>query len=61
VVSDEDLVAVQEMLLTVVEEEGPESGRTLEADTGSRVGVATAADRERFEQEYLDTVNRLLP
>ncbi|MFZ0493845.1 MAG: nucleoside hydrolase [Acidimicrobiia bacterium] len=61
VVSDEDLVTVEEIPLTVVEEERPESGRTSESEAGSRVRVAMTADSERFEQMYLDTVNRRLP
>ena len=55
--TDESLVTFQTMGLSVVEEEGPESGRTKPADTGASVRVAMSADGPRFEQVFLDTLN----
>jgi pyrimidine-specific ribonucleoside hydrolase len=55
--TDESLAAFEEMPLTVVQEEGPESGRTVRADSGSSLGVAKSADREGFEQLFLTILN----
>ena len=54
---DESLVTIQPETLRVVEEEGPESGRTLAAGDGSTMRVCTAADGPRFEEVFLDTLN----
>lgn len=48
--TDPSLAQFEEMELTVLEEEGPESGRTTRASDGAKVKVAMRADRERFEQ-----------
>jgi inosine-uridine nucleoside N-ribohydrolase len=53
----EGLVTVEEMSLRVVEEEGPSSGQTLASEGGVPVRVAVAADRDAFEELYLDVVN----
>ena len=61
VVTDETLATFQEMLLTVVEEEGPQSGRTLVSNTGNPVRVANGADAARFERLFLETLNGRSP
>jgi pyrimidine-specific ribonucleoside hydrolase len=55
--TDPSIASYEEMQLTVVEEEGPESGRTMPASDGSRIKVAVSADRERFEQILLTIWN----
>jgi inosine-uridine nucleoside N-ribohydrolase len=61
VVADETLATFQEMLLTVVEEEGPQSGRTLVSSAGNPVRVADGADAARFEKLFLETLNGQSP
>jgi pyrimidine-specific ribonucleoside hydrolase len=61
VVLDEDLVSVQDLSLEVIEAEGPESGWTKESATGASLGVALAADRQRFENLFLDVINGRVP
>lgn len=58
IASDESLATIGEYSLRVIEDEGPESGRTLAAEGGSRVRVCTAADAARFQQVFLDTLDR---
>ena len=55
--TDPSIANFEEMELTVVEEEGPESGRTKSASDGATVKVAVSADRERFEQILLTIWN----
>jgi pyrimidine-specific ribonucleoside hydrolase len=61
IATEEGLGTFQEMSLMVVEEEGPESGRTLESERGFVIRVAMTADRERFETLFLNAVNGRLP
>jgi inosine-uridine nucleoside N-ribohydrolase len=61
VVTDDKLAAFEEMALTVNEDEGPQSGRTLASGTGHPVRVATGADAAGFEGLFLDTLNGRLP
>jgi pyrimidine-specific ribonucleoside hydrolase len=61
VATEEGLGTFQEMSLAVVEEEGPESGRTFESEEGFIIRVAMTMDRERFETLFLNTVNSRLP
>ena len=61
VATDESLATFQELALTVMEEEGPESGRTLTGDEGYPIRVTLTADRSRFETLFLDTLNGRLP
>jgi inosine-uridine nucleoside N-ribohydrolase len=61
IATEEGLGTFQEMSLVVVEEEGAESGRTLESERGVIIRVAMTADRERFEALFLDAVNGRLP
>jgi hypothetical protein len=42
------------MPLKVVTAEGRDSGRTIRADDGAPVRVATAADQSRFEERFLE-------
>jgi inosine-uridine nucleoside N-ribohydrolase len=42
--------------LAIVEEEGPESGRTVEAAGGAQVRVTTSANRARFERSFVATL-----
>ena len=61
IATEKELGTFREMSLTVVEEEGTESGRTLESKRGWAIRVAMTADRERFETLFLDAVNGRLP
>jgi pyrimidine-specific ribonucleoside hydrolase len=61
VVLDEDLVSFQDLSLEVVEAEGSESGWTQESATGSSSRVALTADRERFENLFLEVINERFP
>ncbi len=56
--ADEGLARYQPMRLTVVQDEGPESGRTVAAADGAPVRVAIWADGARFEELFLRTLNR---
>lgn len=55
--TDPSIATFEDMELTVVEEEGPESARTKPASGGSTIKVAVSADRERFEQILLTIWN----
>jgi pyrimidine-specific ribonucleoside hydrolase len=57
IVADESLGTFERRSLTVVVEEGTESGRTLETDAGAAVRVCTAVDSARFETLFLDVLN----
>jgi pyrimidine-specific ribonucleoside hydrolase len=61
VVTEGTLATFQEILLTVVEEEGPQSGRTLGGSAGYPVRVADGADAARFERLFLETLNGQSP
>jgi pyrimidine-specific ribonucleoside hydrolase len=52
-----DAASYEDINLTVVEDEGPESGRTQPAADGALVQVATSAERRTFEALLLDTLN----
>jgi len=54
---DESLGTFETGPVTVVEEEGPESGATRRDAAGSPARWATAADGQRFKQHFLDTLN----
>jgi inosine-uridine nucleoside N-ribohydrolase/predicted ester cyclase len=58
VASDESLVAIEQQTIRVVEDEGPESGRTVIAPEGSVVSVATSADTGRFTATLINVLNR---
>jgi pyrimidine-specific ribonucleoside hydrolase len=57
VFTDESLANFEEMQLSVVEEEGPESGYTKPDSNGSMVRVATSADQKKFESLLLTILN----
>lgn len=54
---DESLGSFETWSVTVVEEEGPQSGATQQDEGGSQVRIATAADEEGFKQQFLDGLN----
>jgi inosine-uridine nucleoside N-ribohydrolase len=55
--TDESLADFEEMQLSVVEEEGPESGYTKPDAAGPMIRVATSADRGKFENIFLTILN----
>ncbi len=58
---DDSLGSFEQRTLKVLEEEGPQSGRTFDHPDGVRVRVCKRIAQERFEQLLLDAVNgRLL-
>lgn len=61
IATEDGLGTFQEIPLVVIEEEGTESGRTLESERGAVIRVAMTADRERFETLFLDAVNGRFP
>ena len=61
VATDESLVTIQSQTLMVIEDEGPESGRTLALEDGSTVRVCTAANGAAFEEVFLNTLNGRVP
>ena len=61
ILTDESLASFQIMDLSVIEEEGPQSGRTQPVDDGATVRVAVSADGQRFEQLFLEALNSQAP
>lgn len=61
IATEASLATLQELRLVVIEAEGPESGRTLEAKDGPIIRVAVSAEAARFEQLLLDTLNGRFP
>jgi inosine-uridine nucleoside N-ribohydrolase len=57
ILADESLATIEQRNLTVVDEEGPQSGRTLESNAGAPIRACTAADATRFETLFLDVLN----
>ena len=55
--TDQSIATFEDMNLKVVEEEGPESGRTVQTPDGAKVKVAANADRKTFEQILLTIWN----
>jgi inosine-uridine nucleoside N-ribohydrolase len=55
--TDESLATYEEFQLTVVEQEGPESGYTKPDPNGVKVKVAVSADRGKFEALLLAILN----
>lgn len=55
--TDQSIAAFEEMRLRVVEEEGPESGRTTPDPNGVLIKVTRSADRDRFQQVLLTVLN----
>jgi len=54
---DESLGSFETRSVTVVEEEGPQSGATQLDEGGNQVRIASAADGEHFKQQFLDGLN----
>jgi pyrimidine-specific ribonucleoside hydrolase len=61
IATDDSLGTFEALSLRVVEEEGPQSGRTVLSEDGHLIRVALTADRDRFETLFLDAVNGRLP
>jgi len=57
ILTDESLAAFDSRPLSVVETEGPDSGRLLPAAAGAAIRFAVQADGPRFEQIFLDALN----
>ncbi len=55
--TDQSIVKFEELNLSVVEEEGPESGRTKQDANGAKIKVAMSADQNKFEQLFLTVLN----
>jgi pyrimidine-specific ribonucleoside hydrolase len=55
--TDPGIASFKEIQLSVVEEEGSESGRTKPAADGVKIKVATSGDRDQFEQLFLTILN----
>ena len=55
--TDESLGAFAERPVTVVEEEGSESGATRVTENGSPVRITTTVDPQRFETLFLGVLN----
>ena len=55
--TDESIASFEEIQLSVVEEEGSESGYTKRDTAGPTIRVATSADRDRFESIFLTILN----
>jgi inosine-uridine nucleoside N-ribohydrolase len=57
IATDESLATYEEQPLVVIEEEGPQSGRTMVHQEGALIRVAVDANRDRFEAIFLDALN----
>ncbi len=57
VATDESIVTIENRTLQVIEEEGPQSGRTVATEGGNSIRVCTGADRASFEAIFLETLN----
>jgi inosine-uridine nucleoside N-ribohydrolase len=57
IATQDSLGTFQELSVTVIEKEGPESGRTQVSDSGYKIRVTVAADRGHFETLLLDGLN----
>ena len=55
--TDQSMANFDELNLSVIEEEGPESGRTKQDVNGSKIKVATRADQKKFEKLFLTILN----
>jgi len=57
ILTDNSLATFAAKTLSVVEDEGPDSGRTQETENGILIRVALNADRQQFESVFIDTLN----
>lgn len=48
----------QTMRIKVVDDDGPQAGRTIERENGREVDVCLRADSDRFLDEFMSTLNR---
>ncbi|MGD8405092.1 MAG: nucleoside hydrolase [Anaerolineales bacterium] len=55
--TDESIASFEEIQLSVVEGEGPDSGYTKPDSTGPTIRVATSAERGKFESIFLTILN----
>ena len=55
--TDQSIVKFEELNLSVVEEEGPESGHTKQDANGAKIKVAVSADPKKFEPLFLTVLN----
>jgi inosine-uridine nucleoside N-ribohydrolase len=55
--TDQSIVTSEELKLMVMEEEGPENGRTKQDTNGAKIKVAVSADQNKFEQLFLTILN----
>jgi len=58
IATDPSLATFEQRALTVVVDEGPQSGRTQPASNGNMIMVALSADKARFETIFLNVLNR---
>jgi inosine-uridine nucleoside N-ribohydrolase len=58
ILTDDSLATFQTRALSIIETQGPESGRTQPSAGGARVRVAVSASGARFEQIFLSTLHR---
>ncbi len=57
VLSDETIAEFDKIPLSVIIQDGPQSGRTIRDDNGNSVRVALSADQNSFEKLFLDVLN----
>ena len=55
--TDQSIVKFEELNVSVVEEEGPESGRLKQDANGAKIKVAMSADPNKFEGLFLTVLN----
>lgn len=58
IATDETVATIKTMTLSVVAEEGPQSGWTMPDPAGVPVRVATGADRTKFEAVFLTVLSK---
>jgi len=57
ILTDNALATFETRTITIIEEEGNQSGRTLPIENGVPIRMAVNVDTQRFEQLLLDTLN----
>jgi inosine-uridine nucleoside N-ribohydrolase len=57
ILTDNSLATFETKTVTIIEEAGPDSGRTQVSENGASIRVAVNADSKQFEQLFLDTLN----
>ena len=57
IATDPDIATTDSRLLTVIQKEGPECGRTTDSETGNPIKVCLDADQGRFESIFWNTLN----